>query len=213
MAVGFGVPQLIQSEAGGFISMILLLAIIFFSGWLKGTGLREIGLNRPESWPRSLLLGLLYALVIFLLFRIALEPILENLTGVERDLSRFDYLKGNLGALANTLVMLWITAAFFEEVMFRGFLITNVEQILGNRKGSWIVGLIVSSLIFALVHGYQGVSGVVLTGVAALFLGLIFLFHGRNLWIPIFTHGLTDSSAAFLFYFDTYDQVTGVIFS
>jgi membrane protease YdiL (CAAX protease family) len=109
--------------------------------------------------------------------------------------------------------MLWITAAFFEEVMFRGFLITNVEQILGNRKGSWIVGLIVSSLIFALVHGYQGVSGVVLTGVAALFLGLIFLFHGRNLWIPIFTHGLTDSSAAFLFYFDTYDQVTGVIFS
>jgi len=213
MAIGLGVPMLIQSETGGFISMALMLVVIFLAGWLDGSGLRGIGLGRPTSWSRALLLGLFYALVIFLLFRVGLEPILENLTGTERDLSRFDYLKGNTGALANTIFMLWLTAAFFEEVLFRGFLITNIEQILGNRKGSWIAGLLISSFIFALVHGYQGISGVILTGIAAIFFGLIFLFHGRNLWIPIIAHGLTDTSAAVLVYFDIYDSITSVLFN
>ena len=212
MVIGLGVPVLIKSDMGGWISMVLLLAVVFIFGWVNGTGLRGIGLSRPASWPRTIMLGGFYALVIFLLFRIGLEPLLEILTGAERDLSRFDYLKGDPRALANTVLMLWLTAAFFEELMFRGFLITNIEQIFGNRQGSQVAGLLISSLIFALVHGYQGLSGVLLTGFAAIFLGLIFLLHGRNLWIAIFAHGFTDTSGAAMVYCDIYDQVTSVLF-
>lgn len=211
MLIGFGVPMLIPSETGGFLSMALLLAVVFLYTWFNRSGLRGLGLGRPRSWSRTLSLGVLYSVIIFLVFRIGLGPLLENLTGNERDLSRFDYLKGDLPALANTIIMLWFTAAFFEEVLFRGFLITNIEQLLGNRKRGWIVGLLVSSVLFALVHSYQGISGVLLTGSAAVFLGLIFLLHERNLWIPIIAHGITDTSGAVLVYFDIYDNVTSVL--
>lgn len=199
-------------EAWAILSMLLTLVVIYLVGYFKGTGFAEIGLNRPESWIKTIWLGFVYAIVIFLLFRITLEPLLENVTGTERDLSRFDFLKGNLPALLQTLLLLWITAGFIEEVLFRGFLVTNIASMLSYKRAGWILGVVVSSAIFALAHGYQGLSGILLTGSAGAFFVLIFLLNRKNLWVAIFAHGFTDSSGAIMVYLDVYDQVTSWLF-
>lgn len=210
---GFGVPLLVPGETGSLIALAALLGLVGWTARRKKTGLSEIGLQRPKSWARTLFFGIAWALFIFLAFRMFLEPALELLIGTGRDLSRFDYLKGNAGALANTLIMLWISAALIEEILFRGFLITLVAEVFRNTKTGWVTGVIVSAVIFGLVHAYQGPGGIVLTGLAGILFGLIFLVHGRNLWVAVLAHGFTDSSAALMVYLDAYEQVTSLVWS
>lgn len=210
--LGFGVPALIPSEAGIMLSNVGILVIIFGAGYLKGTGTKDIGLIAPRSWSKTISLGLLYSLVIFLVFRITIGPLLEIMTGEERDLSRFDYLVGNTPALFQTILMLWIMAGFIEEVVFRGFMISNTAAIFKNSKTGWYIGVAFSSFLFAVVHGYQGISGILLTGLAGLFFGLLFLKHKNNLWILVIAHGVTDMSAAILIYFDVYEEVSSFLF-
>lgn len=199
-------------ESFAYLSTVLMLAVIFYIGVLKGTFLKEIGLNKPDSWSKTIGLGILYAVVIFLLFRITLEPLLETITGTERDISRFDYLKGNTTALMSTIIVLWIAAGFVEEVLYRGFLITNIASIFNSSNVGHVIAILLSSTLFALAHGYQGIGGMLLTGFAAIFFSLVFLFHKRNLWIVIIAHGITDSSAAVFLYLDVYEEVSQLLF-
>jgi len=211
LVFGFGIQLLLPGETGSLVALALLLGLVIWTAWRKGTGLSEIGLNRPASWLKTLMLGVAWAVFIFLLFRLFLQPLLETITGVERDLSRFDYLKGDETALANTLIMLWVSAALMEEVLFRGFLVTQVAEIFRNTRAGWVTGIIGSAVIFGLVHAYQGLSGVLLTGLAGVLFGFIFVFHGRNLWVAVLAHGFTDSSAAFMVYLDIYERVTSLV--
>ncbi len=211
--IGFIPLLFISGDAGGFVSVAIVLLSIFLVGWLQGTPPGErIGLKKPGSWFRTIALGFLYALIIFLVFRVLIEPLLENITGSERDLSRFDYLKGNISETLTTIGILWITAAFFEEVFFRGFLINYISRLFNTKRVGDIIAVIVSSAFFALAHGYQGISGVILTGLAGLFFAYIFLRHRDNLWVVIFAHGFTDTSGALLVYFDWYEKVTSFLF-
>jgi membrane protease YdiL (CAAX protease family) len=217
-AVAAVVPMLLPGAVGGFGSMGLMLLLIFGGRAFKGSGPAEIGLGRPASWARTLGLALVYSLVAFVVFRLTLEGVFERLTGTERDLSRFAALEGDLPALLIELPIIWVAAAFFEEVYYRGFLITQIAALFGAQAparqsalGLW-VGTLVSAVLFAAVHGYQSLSGVLLTGVGALFFTWIFLRHGRNLWIPMLVHGIHDSSAMAFFYLGIYDRVTGLLF-
>ncbi len=109
------------------------------------------------------------------------------------DNSRFNFIEAGPGVFIGTLVSLWITAAFAEEVIFRGFLMGRIARMMGDRKGAWIVALVVSTLLFSLIHVYQGPGGVLRTGIVGFLLGAIYLWNDRNLWIPIMVHGLTNT--------------------
>jgi len=64
---------------------------------------------------------------------------------------------------------------------------------------------LLSSVFFGLGHAYQGMAGVVLTTIAGIFFGLIYLVCGKNLWVPILVHGLYNTSA-FLILFLNLDR-------
>jgi CAAX protease family protein len=119
-------------------------------------------------------LGVVYAIGAFLLFRITLEPLVERLTGVPRELSRFDFLKNNLPALLKFLAIIWLMAAFFEELYFRGFLIPSIAGIFNRSRPGWILAVVISTLFFAISHSYQSITGVIYTGLAALYLSSIY---------------------------------------
>jgi membrane protease YdiL (CAAX protease family) len=76
-----------------------------------------------------------------------------------------------------------------EEIIFRGFLVrflAGPPLALGVAAG---VG--VAALIFGIDHGYQGIVGIVSTGVLALVFTALF-FIGGSLWLPIGVHALID---------------------
>ena len=151
-----------------------------------------IGLGRPASVGRTVLLGLLTAACIF-----AAVVTLEHFGyGRERlgDIGR--ELKGNLPLLAERVAISLVVVGFVEEFIFRGFVMSRVAHIFGGANWSWIIALFAQAALFGLAHGYQQLYGMALTGIIGLFLGAVYLLSGRNLWVPIIGHGVYDAAHA-----------------
>lgn len=183
----------------GYVVSILIITIILK---IRGSGWRQIGMARPQSWKRTILLGI-GVLLAMLVMNIALQIIASNLPGAEVqpiDQSRFNLLNGNLALFLLFVGAAWTTIAFGEEMFYRAFLITQLGNVLsGSKLGSALV-LLVSSMIFGLAHWVEGPLGVINTFAMGLILGTAYLLSGRNLWITIIAHGLANS-IRFMFLF------------
>ena len=189
---------------GTIVTLGYILSIMVATVFLKirGSSWREIGLARPQSWKRTVLLGI-GVLVALLVMNIALQVIALNLPGAEVapiDQSRFNPLEGNLVIFLLFVLLSWTTIAFGEEMFYRAFLITQLQELFpASKLGAGFV-FIASSLIFGLVHWVEGPLGVMNTFAMGLILGAVYLRSGRNLWITIIAHGLANS-IRFLFLF------------
>ena len=169
--------------------VVLALVVVWATQRRLGLGFAEIGLRRPVSWPRTIGQGILVALIIVPLAYVALEFVINPLTGSEGpDISRFDSSRASLGMMIGTVVTVWLTSAFPEEVLWRGFLMTRIAKLAGATRWAWALALVVSSVHFGLLHYYQGISGVAATGFVGLLYGVAFLILGRNLWVTIVAH-------------------------
>jgi membrane protease YdiL (CAAX protease family) len=179
---------------------IPLLLVGWLSLWLRRIGWRGVGLRRPLSWGKTLLIATLVGLGYQALDILLISPALERITGVPIDLSQFDLLRGNLLFTLFALVFSWLLAAFGEEMVFRGYLFQRAADLFPNQSRRWLLALLVSAVIFSIGHLYQGVTGVVDTFLAGIVLGLLYLFSGRNLWLPILTHGVINTAGFLLIY-------------
>ncbi len=76
-----------------------------------------------------------------------------------------------------------------EEIIFRGFLVrflAGPPLALGIAAGAGV-----AALIFGVDHGYQGLLGIVSTGLLAVVMTALFFVSGM-LWLPIVLHALMD---------------------
>jgi uncharacterized protein len=179
---------------------IPLLVVGWLSLWLRRVGWRGIGLRRPVSWKSTLLVSILGGLGYQALDVLLFAPVLERVTGIPIDLSQFDLLRGNLLLTIFALAFSWLLAAFGEEMVFRGYLFQRLADLFPNHSRRWIVALILSAAIFSVGHLYQSITGVVDTFLAGLFLGSLYLYSGKNLWLPILTHGVINTAGFLLIY-------------
>jgi membrane protease YdiL (CAAX protease family) len=191
----------IQSAGLTLLSIILALILIRSVLWLRRSSWYEYGLKRPESWFKTILFSFAGLVSVYIVVIITM-PIVIRLTGQPVDRSPFDVLRGNVTALIFGLIVVWTLAAFGEELIFRGYLMNTLARILGNEKGGWIFACFINSVLFALGHTYQGPSGVILLGIVGLLYALYYLGSGRNLWVPILMHGLYDTSAFLVIFFN-----------
>lgn len=151
----------------------------------------DLGLGKPRNWWKPLLVAvLLYGTCA--LFMTTLAPFLMQF-GERPNMDHLLVLRGNLPMLVFALVIVWITAAFLEEFIFRAYLINSLEKIL--KLGAWSpwIAVLISSVLFGLVHAYQGAIGILLTGSLGLIFGVFFLFNGRRIWPLILVHGIIDT--------------------
>jgi membrane protease YdiL (CAAX protease family) len=128
-------------------------------------------------------------------------PILNRLTGATIDYSGFANLKGNPGQLLFYLVVTWTLAALGEEVVYRGYLQKRLGDLFGTNTIGLILTVGISSLLFGIAHTEQGIIGVVVTTLDALFFSWLKLRHGNNLWAAILAHGFSNSIGLIIFYF------------
>lgn len=185
-----------------------LLALGWISLRLRGLRWRDVGFVRPASWLREIALGGVAGIGIELLAVYVTEPWLARLLGTYPDLSDFRPLVGNLKLVLMLLVPMWLLAAFGEELVYRGYLMNRFAGLGHQTRGSWIVSLIVVSAIFGVAHGEgQGTAGMLQEGLSGLLLGLLYLAAGRRLTVPIVAHGVSNTLAFLLIYFDRYPGV------
>ncbi len=78
-----------------------------------------------------------------------------------------------------------VMAPFFEEMMFRGFLLASL-----TRYCSVNVAILLSSFLFAIAH--LNLSEVLPLAGLGMILGIVYT-RTRNLWVPMLLHGLWNS--------------------
>ena len=182
----------------------MLLAATLFFRW-RGPGWRAVGLRWPAHPWRTLAIGLAVGVIYQFLGLYVIEPVIAGLSsGALPDASVFRPVIGDEVRLAIWLVLVWTLAAFMEEMVFRGWILTRVAEAGRFSVGAWVAAVVVSSAIFGAVHLYQGASGVIATGLTgAVFAGL-YLGTGRNLWACIFAHGFMDTVGFVMIYLGVY---------
>jgi len=180
---------------------IFLLAFTSLSLWLRGLTWRDLGLRRSKAWWKIALWAILATFLIAVVINLLVQPLVGRLTNKVPDNARFDVVRGNLKVLLVWLVAVWTIVAFGEEMVFRGYLINRIADLVGRNRTGWILSLLGSSLIFGIGHGYQGLTGIITTGSIGLLLGVVFLVSKRNLWVNIVSHGLIDTISLVALYY------------
>ena len=173
--------------------------------------IRALGLSRPRSIVRTLAIGIVLGVVLLAFSKLMLTPIVERLTGIPRDLSAFDFLRGDTGAFLRLLPLVWLSAAFGEEIVFRGFLIGRLEFAFGGASRiATSAAVILATTLFAFAHAYQGPTGILITGILGLVFAVLYVATGRNLWTNIVAHGVYDTGS-FLLVLTSYDRELSAI--
>ncbi|MFX1260775.1 MAG: lysostaphin resistance A-like protein [Promethearchaeota archaeon] len=164
--------------------LLMYFAVILFLRWERGGDITSLGLQTDSKTLHHLVVGLVAGTIaaglvyfIALFFGGDLRPAIE--------------ITGDL--IANEAVFT-IPVALFEEIVYRGYLLTRMEVVVGRSAA--ILG---SSLLFALLHfGWWIPLGsiplhLILIFTFNLFLGGVVLgysyyWSGNRLWVPIAFH-------------------------
>jgi membrane protease YdiL (CAAX protease family) len=177
----------------GQLAVITAVALAWWRLVARGESWRSVGLRKPNGWRRAVLaVVLLYFLVVALVLAIV-NPLGEALDWPPLNLSAFEDLRGDAVRLAATLLLVWTTVAFGEELLFRGFLLSRIERLIGAGTAATAGAVVAQAALFGAGHASLGIRGVATAAVVALVYGAWYAFRDRNLWPLIIAHGITDT--------------------
>lgn len=181
-----------------WVANVCMLGAVWLGLRVRGEGWSHIGLGPGAFTARALWPTLWKSVAVFAAAMAAFvlgAVVMAILVGrpVPADFSGYDYLSGNLPMLAAALVSVFLVSSLGEEVIYRGFLITRLEELGGGGKTARRLAVIGSSVLFGLVHFSWGPAGMVQTALMGLALGVAFLVVRRNLWILVLAHFYMDA--------------------
>ncbi|MEW5801848.1 MAG: type II CAAX endopeptidase family protein [bacterium] len=161
-----------------------LTALIFFILTLRGEQPSLIGWTRKDLKKH-----VFWGIVTFPLFYFSVGEILDFFT--HAGLSHIEEVPLSLMptgiweiVLGGVLVLV---VAFAEEIIFRGYLITRLEEITENP----LISVLLSTLLFTIGHAYEGAAGMMAVGYIGLVFSLLFLWK-KSLAMVIVLHFLTN---------------------
>ena len=178
-----------------FWGIPLALLAIWIISWLKQVGWSDFGLDRPDSWSKTIRTALVTMLIVQIVGTLQFF-----LSSSPPDLSSYTQRMTPLWLL-RWIVIAWTTAGFGEEVIWRGFFMKQIARLFDEQKrSSWVIGLVLSSVGFGLAHFHQGVGGMIGNCILGLVYGIVYLRSERNLWVTIIAHGLTGTTSFIMLY-------------
>jgi membrane protease YdiL (CAAX protease family) len=160
----------------------------------RGVGLRSLGFRIPDSWVKAVIVGIaLYAADYAVGSWVA--PWLASIVHPVQRPSFFAYVEGNTGAFALWVVISWLVGGFSEETLFRGFLFTRVEALLGKSAAAVAAAIIAQAILFGALHLYGGTFAFLYATLFGITHGIFYVISGRNLVPLIVVHGAWDTVA------------------
>ncbi|WP_424929477.1 type II CAAX prenyl endopeptidase Rce1 family protein [Amaricoccus tamworthensis] len=119
----------------------------------QGSAWRDLGFVWPQSWFSAGGLTL-QTMSVFIAATQLMGLIADAYFVCVNDGSRFDHVEGNLIAYLTIMLLVWTHGSFFEELLFRAFLITKLGETFGRTRAAMVVALITSSAFFGYRHAY-----------------------------------------------------------
>ena len=199
VAVLVGVKQAVLPYSlvyGGPASTFSAMIVATYLLHRRGLGWVDLGLRWPSSWWR--MLGISIAIFAAFLVTAGTSSALADLWFEDIGAGgRFDFVQGNLFGYLLIMALVWTHGSFFEELLFRAFIITKLGDGLGGTRTASIIAVVLAAIFFGYRHYYyQGMHGALVTGCIGLLFGLIYLKLRNTSILPlILVHGAANSIA------------------
>jgi len=189
IVLGHNVLRIVPNEVPILAALALLSMRLRTGAWTWSA----LGFSRPTL--RIVIIAVAAALLRILLGTYVIDPLTAHFWPPAIAPAAASEIVGNLRTALLYLPVVWIFAAFGEEIGYRGYLLNRAADCAGRSKTAWWVAVVLVSVLFGYGHYYKGPAGIVDSGVAGLILGAAYLLSGRNLWTTILAHGLIDTFA------------------
>jgi membrane protease YdiL (CAAX protease family) len=186
------------------VENIVISILIIIANYIeyKGKAFSALGFQGEKFTLKNIfVLAPLVALGLFVFYVFAVVPGMTKLTGVPIDYSSFDQLEGNLQSCLIALLVVWATAGFGEEIIFRGYFMRQFLKFFGESKVSIVLNIVLLACFFGFMHSYQGITGQLVTGFVGGLFALIFYMRNYDLFFIIAVHGFFDTIALACIYF------------
>lgn len=181
-------------------SIICFIAILIFLK-RREKSLRDIGLQKNGINFKTILIGILTALIWVAFMRWVFVPVISNLFIVP-DYTEYDFIRNNISNLVITIVASWIVGGYYEEIVFRGFINSTFEKYC---KSFWISASI-TSVLFGIYHWQQGIFGIIAAILGGLYWSFIYWYFDKNLWPSVLSHAIFDTIVLTLIYLDLFGK-------
>jgi len=158
-----------------------LVALVLYFVWRNSEPYGRIGWRRRDL-PSEVAIG--FALVVpFVLFQGMLAVILRAFGLLDGGPRTAPFALPAGGPELAFGVILVAIVAVAEETVFRGYLLLRLRSLTGGT----VAAVVISSVIFALGHGYQGAAGAIAVGIIGALLAVIYLWRG-SIVAPVVLH-------------------------
>jgi hypothetical protein len=187
----------------------LSAALVFLWLWLSRTPLSDVGLVRPDSWARLLLLGIATGIGVKLLMKAVVMPYL----GAPPTNPFLAPLEGDLAASLSATVRMMVLGGVLEEIVFRGFLFNRLQTAMGTGFSARAAMVVGAGLFFGAVHYFgQGVFGAVHAAILGIVFGAVYFLNRQRLGCLIVTHAVFNATGVWMTYAGVEEAVARSVF-
>lgn len=187
IVIGHNVYHVIPNE----VPILFVIGLISFH--LRDRSWMAMGLRRPASWRRTLLIAVVAAFLRIAISAIIIDPVTAHFRPPAKAPGGMNEISGHAWVALRWLGLVWTFAACGEEIGYRGYLLNRAADAAGGTKLAYWIGVVAVAVLFGYGHYYKGPAGIIDSGMAGLILGAAYLLSGRNLWACILAHGLIDT--------------------
>ncbi len=167
------------------------IGLMFYLIYRSGDPWSRFGIVRLD-FTRDVLGGIglfVLALVFHYLVWIVLPSVLGRSTMTNMGAQNTSYFAKTPGGWGIVLLIVMSAAnGLAEELVMRGYLIPRFERLFGST----LLALLLSTILFASYHSYQGATGVISVTSLGIVYGAAFCFF-RRLWPIALAHALQDA--------------------
>ena len=189
--VTFSSYQKKQLYISGSFSLFVMGAVIGIVWLIFQRPISELGLTQPTNfyawWWMPVVFALIY--IVDAAFTLSTKKGIDET--VENWKKRTPFLPTKTKELPEYFLMCF-SAGVFEEIAYRGFLVTYCWYLFDGSKYQQILSIAVPAFAFAVAHFYQGAKAVLKIFFLAAFFGYMFILSG-SLLIVMILHFLVDA--------------------
>jgi membrane protease YdiL (CAAX protease family) len=182
--------RFMEMAISSILNDLALLSLVLYFMWRNEEPMRRVGWNfdhlgRDTAWAL-----ILFVPVVFV--GNLIQSVLHQV-GFSAPVRQPPFL--TVSGLMNVILGLTIVTvvAVVEETIFRGYLMLRLEAITGRVSAA----VLLSSLVFSLGHGYEGMAGAISVFVLGMVFALIYLWRS-SLVAPVIIHFLVDFTSLVL---------------
>lgn len=171
--------------------LLTVFALVIITLWrIPGRTLSALGFTWPQ-W-NFIVFALLFFVLLFYLLDVFFQYGLRRWRNktLEKRQTSFSFVPAD-GYELGHFAFLALAAGVGEEIIFRGYLIQYLLHWTGNTASGIFIACLISSALFAFLHGYQGIVSMIKIFFLAILFALIFVYS-HSLLLVILIHALID---------------------